>query len=121
MRGPRVRSPPRSPPSEPVRPARFPAKRGGKSDWLIFVDCHMRSSMRNRLIGLLTLLLTLQPPPIAGATLAGVTFPDRIDIDGHSLVLNGLGVRKKLFIKVYVGALYLPQKEASAPNVLGAD
>jgi hypothetical protein len=77
--------------------------------------------MRDRLIGLLALLLTLQSPPIAGATLAGVTFPDRIEIDGHSLVLNGLGVRKKLFIKVYVGTLYLPQKEASAPNVLGAD
>jgi hypothetical protein len=77
--------------------------------------------MRDRIIGWLALVLILLPVPAATATLAGVTVLDKMEIDGHALVLNGVGLRKKLFIKVYVGALYLPQKELSAPKALGAD
>lgn len=76
-----------------------------------------------------TLLLALLAIPVAAlltstaqaATLAGVTLPDKADANGQSLVLNGLGLRTKLFIKVYVGGLYLPQKEKSAQKVLAAD
>jgi hypothetical protein len=64
--------------------------------------------------------LLLAVPGTAG-TLAGVTLPDKVDVKGQDLVLNGMGLRKKLFIKVYVGGLYLPQKEKSAAKVLGAD
>ncbi len=48
------------------------------------------------------------------AEVAGVRVDDRITVGGNELVLNGAGLRSKLFIKVYVGALYAPQK-ASAP------
>ena len=41
-------------------------------------------------------------PPFAG-TLAGVTLPDKAEVKGQSLVLNGMALRKKFFIKVYVG------------------
>ena len=75
--------------------------------------------MRTRLFALLALLLTAS---VAGAaTLAGVTLPDKVEVDGQSLVLNGLGLRSKLIIKVYVGGLYLPQKETSAQKILAAD
>lgn len=70
------------------------------------------------LVLLLALPLAL---PAAAGTLAGVTLPDKVDVNGRSLVLNGMGLRKKLVIKVYVGALYLPQKEKAAAKVLGAD
>lgn len=66
----------------------------------------------------LSLLLAL---PAAAGTLAGVTLPDKAEVGGQNLVLNGMGLRKKLFIKVYVGGLYLPQKEKNAAKVLGAD
>jgi hypothetical protein len=36
-------------------------------------------------------------------------------------VLNGAGLRKKLFIKVYVGALYLGSKQSNAAAILAAD
>jgi hypothetical protein len=74
--------------------------------------------MRTVIPALLALLLTL---PAGAATLAGVTLPDKADANGKSLVLNGMGLRKKFIIKVYVGGLYLPQKEKSASKVLGAD
>jgi hypothetical protein len=67
---------------------------------------------------LLTLLLAA---PASAGTLAGVTLPDKAEAHGQSLVLNGMGLRTKLFIKVYVGGLYLPQKEKSAQKVLAAD
>jgi hypothetical protein len=58
------------------------------------------------------------------ASLAGITLPDKIDIGGtggQSLVLDGLALRSKFFIKVYVGGLYLTHKEHDAAKVLAED
>jgi len=74
--------------------------------------------MRILLSALLTMLLAL---PAAAGTLAGVTLPDKIDVKGQSLVLNGLGLRKKFVVKVYVGGLYLSQKEKDAKKILAGD
>ena len=74
------------------------------------------------LLGLLVLALAAVPaPPAAAATLSGVTMPDSESAGGHELVLNGMGLRKKFIIKVYVAGLYLPERETSADDVLAAD
>ncbi len=49
---------------------------------------------------------------------AGVKLADTAQVGNANLVLNGAGIRKKLFFKVYVGALYLPQKQASAEAII---
>jgi hypothetical protein len=67
---------------------------------------------------LLALSLTL---PAGAASLAGVTLPDKAEVGGQTLVLNGLALRTKFFIKVYVGGLYLHQKEKTAAKVLSED
>src|SRR4029079_15241076 len=59
--------------------------------------------------------------PAGAGTLAGVTLPDKADGKGQTLVLNGMGLRKKFVIKVYVGGLYLPSRERSGAKVLAAD
>ncbi|HVB37297.1 MAG TPA: chalcone isomerase family protein [Vicinamibacterales bacterium] len=59
--------------------------------------------------------------PARAATLAGVTLPDTTDVGGRTLVLNGLGLRTKFFIKVYVGGLYLPHRQQSPAAVTQAD
>ncbi len=42
------------------------------------------------------------------ATIAGIQIPDSTQIASQkNLVLNGAGIRKKLFLDIYVGALYL--------------
>lgn len=66
----------------------------------------------------LCLLLTL---PVAGAELAGVTLPDEVTVADQSLELNGLGLRKKFFIKVYVGGLYLAEPSGDPDAILAAD
>jgi hypothetical protein len=73
-----------------------------------------------RIVTAFCLSLALGAPLRAG-TLAGVTLPDGAEVAGQELVLNGIGLRTKLFIKVYVGGLYLPQKERSASAVLAAE
>ena len=48
---------------------------------------------------------------------AKVTIPDSAEVGGASLQLNGAGLRKVAFIKVYVGALYLDAKVDSSDAV----
>jgi hypothetical protein len=55
------------------------------------------------------------------ASLAGVTLPDTVQVDGSKLVLNGMGVRKKFVVKVYVAGLYLEQKSSDAAAILKAE
>lgn len=56
-----------------------------------------------------------------GGEIGGVTLPDTLQVGNHSLVLNGAGLRKKLFIKVYAGGLYLQEKASNAETITGAD
>jgi hypothetical protein len=58
---------------------------------------------------------------VLGATVAGVNVADQTTVNGQTLVLNGAGLRKKLFIKVYTGALYLPAKQKTADQILSSD
>ncbi|MEO8503548.1 MAG: chalcone isomerase family protein [Acidobacteriota bacterium] len=70
---------------------------------------------------LVCLALSALAAPAFPAELAGVTLSDTAKVGEQSLVLNGVGLRKKLFIKVYVGGLYLPAKQADAEKILTAD
>ncbi len=48
----------------------------------------------------------------------GVNLPDRASVGGQDLVLNGAGVRTRVFIKIYVGSLWLPARATTAAAVL---
>lgn len=74
--------------------------------------------MRSRIAALLSLAVAI---PALAFTLAGVNLEDHASVAGQNLVLNGAGLRKKLFIKVYVGGLYLPAKQSNAAGILGSD
>jgi hypothetical protein len=71
---------------------------------------------------LLILILVLGATTAAwGGELAGVAMPETVEIGEQTLVLNGMGLRKKAFIKVYVAGLYLTEKMNSAEAILAAD
>ncbi len=55
------------------------------------------------------------------AKVAGVTLDDSITVGGEDVPLRGAGLRKRLFIKLYVGSLYSGDAGASAADVIGAD
>lgn len=70
-----------------------------------------------------TLLLTLlfvSTQALAGS-LAGVTVPDNTTVGGQTLVLNGLGLREKWTIDVYVGSLYLPARSSNPASIIADD
>mgnify|MGYP003395697742 CR=1 FL=1 len=58
--------------------------------------------------------------PALAAEVEGVKLPGtvRAAAGGPELVLNGAGVRTRVFFKVYVGALYLQKKTGDAKAVL---
>ena len=71
--------------------------------------------MRALLVGVL-LLLSFN---IAQATeVAGVRFEDGLRLGASDLLVNGAGLRKKAFFKVYAMALYLPAKQPDAEQIL---
>ena len=70
---------------------------------------------------ILAAALTLAAATAGAATVGGVKIADAASVNNHNLVLNGAGLRKKLFIKVYTGALYLPAKQSNAAAIISAD
>jgi hypothetical protein len=56
----------------------------------------------------------------AALELAGVRVPEAAGVAGHSLALNGAGVRTRLLFKVYVASLYVPHKVTSVDAVLAS-
>jgi hypothetical protein len=70
---------------------------------------------------LATALSTISASSARAASLAGITQPDKAEISGQSLVLNGLALRTKFFVKVYVGGLYLAHKEGNPGKVMAED
>ena len=59
---------------------------------------------------LLAISLAFLSSTVSAATIGGVNVPDTHQYGGKNLVLNGAGVRKRFFIQIYVGALYLTAK-----------
>jgi len=55
---------------------------------------------------------------VSALEIAGVDVPQSVTIENKALVLNGAGIRKKLFIKVYVGSLYLTAKQTAVGKIL---
>ena len=49
---------------------------------------------------------------------SGVRLADSVEVGGDVLELNGVGLRKKYFVKVYVAGLYLPVKTHDANQIL---
>ncbi len=52
---------------------------------------------------------------------AGVKLPDTMTVEGKTLKLNGIGLRKKMLFKVYVAGLYVENPSKSASTVIAAD
>ncbi|HEY7681932.1 MAG TPA: chalcone isomerase family protein [Gemmatimonadales bacterium] len=73
---------------------------------------------------LLTALLAGDPavsPMDTARTVSGVTMPETIEVGGQTLSLNGMALRKKFVVKVYVAGLYVVTRSSKAEEILAAD
>lgn len=58
---------------------------------------------------------------LQSAELEGVFVDDQITAEnGETLVLNGMGLREKFWVDVYVGSLYLTKKTESVADILSS-
>ena len=57
---------------------------------------------------------------LADVKLKGVSVPEEVTFSGHTMVLNGVGVRSRFFVDGYVAALYLPEVSTDADGVLAS-
>jgi len=71
---------------------------------------------------LLSLLPLVLAGPVLAGDLAGVTLPDRITLEGETLLLNGMGLREATLLKVdvYVAGLYLERKSSDPAAILAS-
>lgn len=70
---------------------------------------------------ILAATILLLAPQLQAAELAGVFVKDQVTAEnGQPLVLNGVGLREKLWIDVYVGSLYLVNKSDNVTEILSA-
>jgi hypothetical protein len=53
-------------------------------------------------------------------TIKGIDIPEQINQPGskQSLILNGAGIRRKFFISIYIGALYLTKAQHTVADIL---
>ncbi len=65
--------------------------------------------------------LPTMEPADTGRTMNGVHMPSTIDVGGHTLSLNGMALRKKFIIKVYVAGLYVATASQDPQAILAAD
>ena len=77
--------------------------------------------MRRFPVVMMMVAALLAVPALHAATLAGVTMPDEVTVAGKTLKLNGMGLRKKFVIKVYVAGLYLAQPSHDAAQIVAPD
>ena len=59
--------------------------------------------------------------PADARRVAGVDVPENLESDGADLILNGAGIRTRVFLDVYVGGLYLKRRSADAAAIMDAD
>ncbi|MCA1928195.1 MAG: chalcone isomerase family protein, partial [Calditerrivibrio sp.] len=69
-----------------------------------------------KIIIYLIFMLTLMPN-----FLHAVNLPDNIEIKSQPLLLNGSGIRKKMFFSIYECGLYLPNKTTKYEDVIKSD
>ena len=77
-----------------------------------------------KILLVLTLLLSLQFSTVSAQTqleVNGVTVPRKIEFQNKTLQLNGAGGRSKMWLEVYVQALYLSQLSQDPKFIIDSD
>lgn len=62
----------------------------------------------------------LLSPLVSAREIASIELPETVQLPSHTtpLLLNGAGVRRKFFFKIYVAGLYLPSRQTSSEAIL---
>jgi hypothetical protein len=76
--------------------------------------------VRKYCIPLVVILLIMSPVSNA-REIEGITMPESLEAGTSELILNGAGVRSKFFMDLYVGGLYLQNKNSNPQEIIEGD
>jgi hypothetical protein len=74
--------------------------------------------MKKQILTLLLVAFTGIFSTNAQQTVSGVKVDSKLTVEGETLLLNGAGLREKMWIDLYVGSLYLPAKSSNAKEIM---
>lgn len=74
-----------------------------------------------KLLLALTLITFSVTSSIAQTKVGDATLPNSMQYNEQSLILNGAGLREKLWFDLYACGLYLPQKSSNASSIVASD
>ena len=57
----------------------------------------------------------------AQTEVGGAEIPNSLNFEGKTMVLNGAGVREKMWIDLYAGGLYLTEKSSNAASIVSSN
>ncbi|MCB9233537.1 MAG: chalcone isomerase family protein [Bacteroidia bacterium] len=72
-------------------------------------------------LALVVILVGISPLNAQTTQYFGVPVPNSLDANGTKLVLNGAGLREKLWIDLYVGSLFLQSKSTNRTQIINDD
>jgi len=75
----------------------------------------------HRIVFLTFVSIVLIGLEVGAREVSGVAIPETLQLESSELVLNGAGIRTKLFMDMYVGGLYLKEKSSKARAITQAD
>ena len=74
-----------------------------------------------KILSFLLLITAVATTTFAQTKVGEVTFPNKKQFGSHELVLNGAGMREKLWFDLYAAGLYLNKKNSNASAIASAD
>ena len=79
--------------------------------------------MYNIIFAIMTSVLLLAGGSLQAGEFGGIQFADKIALPDttKTVQLNGVGYRKKFFVKVYIGALYTEMPARSRDEVIAGE
>lgn len=82
----------------------------------------MKRRTRPEILFLASMVMAAASPAFARAgEVSGIKMPDTVSVEGRTLKLNGIGLRKKVVFKVYVAGLYAETPSKDAAAILSSD
>ena len=67
---------------------------------------------------IISLMMLFVSAQVFAVDVEGANLEDKVQLDAQQVILNGTGLRKKLFIKVYAAGLYLSGKMNTSEAIL---
>src|SRR5262245_4597181 len=72
-------------------------------------------------VALMVIASALLAVSLPAGEASGVKMPDTVTVEGKTLKLNGIGLRKKLMFKVYVAGLYVETPTKAPEAIISSD